>query len=220
MSGMAEFGPPAGWKWNPDGIWYREYGSTGQYVAHQGSKLLSRIDKIGNWKWENSYARRMRAHIGETVLTLPALAGPVLCLGARFGHEVEAWRPFCRLAVGIDVAPGDHSWVLQGDMHDLGRRWPPGGFCLVYTNVLDHSRNLALVMEGIGNALDKQGLFVADVAFTSENGTLPMHWESCWWDNVGALERALGKMLSGFRIEGRRDITFPWPGRQVVWRRG
>ena len=202
--------PPNGWERTDGGIWYRRYKDNERYVRHQASKLqtLRAGAAEADYRWGGIYHRRMGEHIREIAERLPAKF-PVLCLGARWGHEVEAWTQQGYMAIGMDVAPGDERWVLTGDMHSLGDRWPAGSFGIVYTNALDHSRDLESVAGHVKRLLGKDGLFIADAASTGEVGRMPGNWEACWWDNVDCLAAELGK---AFRLFGREPIEFPWPG--------
>ena len=68
---------------------------------------------------------------------------PVLCVGARLGAEVRAFRQFARARSrsGRICAGERNPWVLWGDAHKL--EFEAGSFGTVYTNVLDHIRDPA-----------------------------------------------------------------------------
>ena len=203
--------PGDGWERTDRGIWYRRYKDNERYVRHQASKLQGRLQEteaVAEWRWDNEYWHGMREHITQVAERLPGRE-PVLCLGARFGHEVAAWNQQGRLSVGIDVMPGNSYWVMEGDMQDILPRWPEGAFGAVYTNAFDHSRDLERLAGHVKRLLGKDGLFIVDAVSTGEVGRMPGNWEACWWDNVDCLAAELGKV---FRLFGREPIEFPWPG--------
>ena len=129
--------------------------------VRQASKLASKAyaTKIVGWDkiFERDLARRVR-RFGEHV------HAPVLCVGARLGAEVRAFRQFApgTLAIGTDFAPGERNpWVLWGDAHKL--EFEAGSFGTVYTNVLDHIRDPAQFAREAHRVLWPQGTLWIDM---------------------------------------------------------
>ena len=107
--------------------------------VHQGSKLTSMHTTIA--RWDHDFERQLTHR-----LRLPRFVGhiesPVLCVGARLGAEVKAFRAAVPglLSVGTDYNPGNRNpYVMWGDAHSL--QFSPNSLAVLYTNVLDHIRN-------------------------------------------------------------------------------
>ena len=103
----------------------------------QGSKLARNGAMVAAWdrEFEGQLLRRLRQQADS-------IASPVLCVGARLGAEVRAFRAAVPqlLAVGTDFNPGSRNpFVMWGDAHEL--QFSDASFAVVYTNVLDHIRN-------------------------------------------------------------------------------
>src|ERR1700752_401354 len=93
----------------------REYASYDDYVAHQRSKLAT----IKNPKRKrevllNGLRERLGPHPENTRGT------SVICLGARYGAECEAFIERGAFAVGVDLNPGpSNRFVVTGDFHAM-----------------------------------------------------------------------------------------------------
>jgi len=92
-----------------------------------------------------------------------SLAGEtVLCIGARLGGEVRAFKSLGALGIGIDLNPGSGSLdVVAGDMEDVP--FPPRTFSFVYTNVLDHVYRVDGLVAEVCRVLRPSGLLLAAV---------------------------------------------------------
>jgi SAM-dependent methyltransferase len=85
----------------------------------------------------------------------------VLCLGARLGGEVRAFRSLGALAIGIDLNPGPiNAVVLPGDFHHLP--FAASTFDLIFTNVIGHAFDLARLEHEICRVLKPRGGFLMD----------------------------------------------------------
>lgn len=78
----------------------------------------------------------------------------ILCLGARFGEEVRAFRKIGYEAIGIDLWADEGDLVVKGDWNDLP--WE-NEFDVIYTNSIDHAWNLETMIDQILKALKKKG---------------------------------------------------------------
>ena len=86
----------------------------------------------------------------------------IICLGARLGGEVRAFKSMGALAVGIDLNPGESSLdVLSGDFHDIA--FPDESFDFGYSNVLDHIFDQDKFASEMARILKPGGIFFASV---------------------------------------------------------
>ena len=84
----------------------------------------------------------------------------VLCLGARLGGEVRAFKALGALAVGVDVEPGNGNMdVLVGDFEHLA--FADASFDFAYSNVLDHVHDLRIFGSEVCRVLKPGGIFFA-----------------------------------------------------------
>ena len=107
--------------------------------VHQGSKLTSMHTTIA--RWDHDFERQL-THRLRLPRFVGHIASPVLCVGARLGAEVKAFRAAVPglLSVGTDYNPGNRNpYVMWGDAHSL--QFSPNSLAVLYTNVLDHIRN-------------------------------------------------------------------------------
>ena len=129
----------------------RKYNTYKEYVAHQSSKLdkmRSRIDK---------HDRELEDFIHKTHKP----KGRVLCLAARLGGEIRAFKRHGCDAIGIDLNPGDDNPdVVYGDFHDI-----PFGceFDYLYTNSIDHVLKLNTFFRECRRVLKPGGTFIIDI---------------------------------------------------------
>ena len=167
-----------------DGITYRKYkfNEYNSYLKHQSFKfffykevLLSIFNKnvssfLNNFKKikieKNSY---------------------ILCLGARTGAEVKAFRKLGFFSIGIDLAyPKNSPYVIYGDFHNLD--FPEKSFDLIYSNTLDHVYNHEKFVKEILRVLKKNGKILFDIQKgineNNENNKIAIgQFETCGWDH-------------------------------------
>ncbi|RME29744.1 class I SAM-dependent methyltransferase [Candidatus Parcubacteria bacterium] len=124
-----------------DGSVVRKYLSYGVYRVHQKLKLCliaGHLQKDYEPKFENALFERLQ-DLRE--LGILKKKGAALCLAARLGAEVRAFRRAGFFAVGIDLNPGKRNpWVLPGDFHNL--QFANESVDVVYSNSLDHVLDL------------------------------------------------------------------------------
>ena len=121
----------------------RAYATYAEYMAHQASKLDAHNDEYLT-RWLDRVGKFQR-RFKPMVKDIP-LEGRVLCLGARLGEEVVAFRRLGLDAIGVDLNPGENNqYVEQGDFHALP--YKDGQFKTVYSNVLDHVLDLDKFMK-------------------------------------------------------------------------
>lgn len=134
-----------------------KYKSYDDYVQHQRSKLSIRLDKI------RRIDSLQRLEYTKYLTELDMFRGKnVLCLGARLGGEVQAFRSAGALAIGIDLEPGEgNQYVLTGDFHNI--QFGNHLFDYVFTNVLDHAFDLGALRSEICRVLKPRGgVFLVD----------------------------------------------------------
>jgi SAM-dependent methyltransferase len=191
------------WRSVAPGVTQRQYGSYEQYVAHQRSKL-AQLDLTG---YEERY---------ETALTerLGSFAGrSVLCLGARLGAEVRAFRNVGAFAIGVDLNPGkDNRYVLPGDFHALD--FPDACVDVVFTNSLDHAFDLPRLAKECGRVTKPGGLAVLEVVAGQDEGGSFRSYEATSWSSVSQVVQAFAS-AGGFSEVRQCPFEVPWAGLHV-----
>jgi SAM-dependent methyltransferase len=142
-------------------LYKRKYQDYQHYLCHQGEKLSKNIEhfqEISIEKFEN-----FREILRDISPKIPG--GKVLCLGARLGEEVRAFRDWGHAdAVGIDINPGpNNEYVIEGDFHNIP--FENAVFDGVYCNCLDHAWDLRAVSQETARVLKPNGILVLDVPF-------------------------------------------------------
>jgi len=142
----------------------RKYKSYKQYLAHQSSKLSigvsKNIDKFKNGKFDlrvKFFKRRLKE-------MKKYMVGPkVLCLGARLGEEVVAWRQLgFPETIGIDINPGlNNEYVIKDDFHNMS--FESESFNAAYTNSLDHVWDLRDLSKEISRILVPGGRLILEI---------------------------------------------------------
>ena len=141
-----------------NGIKQRRYESNKQYLKEQAQKLKIRPE------WAKNTSDGLRFRLGQR-LELYAdhipKTGSVLCLGARIGGEVEAFIEHGYFSVGVDINPGkSNKHVLYGDFHEL--QFADSSIDIIYTNSLDHVRDLDKVINEVARTLQSGGIFMTE----------------------------------------------------------
>ncbi len=85
-----------------------------------------------------------------------------LCLGARTGAEVNAFRKLNFFSIGIDINyPKNSPYVIFGDFHNL--QFPNESFDIVYSNCIDHTYDLNKFVNEAKRVCKKDGLIIFDL---------------------------------------------------------
>jgi SAM-dependent methyltransferase len=200
------------WRQGDGEVASRVFGSYDQYLKLQKSKLAYLDLNAHERKFRSTLAARMR----EGGLVTPRAR--ILCLGARLGAEVAAFRDLGAFAVGVDLNPGfENPWVLYGDFHRL--EFPDGCVDLVYSNSLDHCFDLARVLAEVQRVLVRDGLFVveADPGEREQNGIEPDLWASFKWPTIDSLVCRIEDC--GFSLRSRSHFQYPRGGTCLVFER-
>ena len=140
---------------------YRKYKDYDGYLRHQPVNLRRRYAYFQ--KQFDARCRRIGSRIeaGFVKMTLPK--GPILCLGARLGEEVKAFRDLGFSALGIDLYPGENNpYVVKGDFHNL--QFDNQEFGGIYTNAIDHAFDLPKIASECFRVLRDDGFMFLDIS--------------------------------------------------------
>ena len=85
----------------------------------------------------------------------------ILCLGARYGEEVEALQKFGYNAIGIDLVPYA-PWVVEGDFHKIP--FEENTFSVLYSNSIDHIRDFPLFASEVCRVLTNDGWLLVKIS--------------------------------------------------------
>jgi len=187
-------------------IFYREYDNYKEYLAHQASKLDVLLKKKNKWTQcvrPECFDKRVRKFTKNLKRYLPYLIeGNVLCLGARNGAEVKAFRRLgVKEAIGIDLNPGeDNKYVIHGDFHNM--EFEDNSFQNVFTNSLDHILDIRKLSKEIHRILVPSGRIVLEIShfldFEEENRQEDLKkenkYESFCCDNFRDIEDGFKEM--------------------------
>ena len=201
---------PDTWAKAGDGTSGRQYDGYGQYIAHQTSILglidLTDYDKAFRPALKERIERNGLAHCRDAVL----------CLAARIGTEVKAFRDIGCFAVGTDInnRPGDPC-VLYGDFQKI--EFPDGSADVVYTNSMDHVYDVQRVLSEIARVLRPSGTFVLEIAHGGKHGIEPGPYEAFWWESIDDLAAIVER--HGFAPVLSEPFEIPYPGEMRVFRR-
>jgi SAM-dependent methyltransferase len=184
------------WEELPDGFRRRAYQSDEEYREKQAQKLTS---KLG---WCRSVDQdcydKLLAVLHRYPITAPGMS--VLCLGARLGGEVRAFREMGCFAVGIDLNPGENNTlVLYGDFHHI--QFANSSLDIVFTNSLDHVLYLANLLAEVKRILKPGGIFFIESKVGYANrpgGRMSDHWDCFEWETIKKLQAAIE--AGGFQL--------------------
>lgn len=140
------------------GVGRRNYATYEEYIRHQAEKLGRDVDGIRQCdrEYEEIVTSRYRS-------LLDFRGKSILCLGARLGGEVRAFKSLGALAVGIDIEPGPgNCHVLNGDFHNI--LFPDGCFDFAFTNAVDHVLDLNRFVSEVARVLKKGGYLLVELA--------------------------------------------------------
>ena len=137
------------------GVRARRYRDYGHYVRHQAAKLRRQFETL------HAHDIAYEEIVFARYAALPLRGRSMLCLGARLGGEVRAFRRLGALALGVDLEPGPHNrHVLPGDVHAL--QFADGVFDYAFTNILDHVLDLEAFATEVLRVLRRDGVLIAE----------------------------------------------------------
>jgi len=192
------------------GLRARRYPSYEAYVDHQRQKLHAVGEPIVE------HDRQYEEIVFQRYGNLMDWRGKcVLCIGARLGGEVRAFKRLGALAIGIDLEPGGRSeHVLVGDCHKIA--FPDSVFDAAFTNVLDHLLDVPVAVGEFARVLKPEGTIYIEVADAP-----PGNYEAVDLAGPGVVESLLA---SHFVIKQRLPIStttnyVSWRGETLCCRR-
>ena len=129
-----------------------------------------------------------------------------LCLAARTGAEVLAFRKLGLFCIGIDlIFPKDSPYVLYGDFHHLN--FPDGSFDIVYSNSLDHSFNINQLVSEAKRVLKNDGIICFHLQKgVDENKKNNLgEFESLGWDHTDYIIKNI--LENNLVIDSKKDLN-------------
>ena len=130
---------------------YKEYASYEDYLADQVEKLNLREDYVRQKSRRKYFDFCADFACFENYLDKGC---KILCLGARFGEEVRAFRALGYDAIGIDLWGAEGDLVIKGDWNDLPFE---NELDVIYTNSIDHAWSVDMLVGQIKKALKPAG---------------------------------------------------------------
>ena len=182
---------------------YRKYASTEDYARDQGSKVRDNLEglKAKSDRKYDEFLIRFRDYV--EYLSNPPTGYSILCLGARLGEEVLAFRRLgFLLSVGIDLNPIDSKVVAKGNWNDLP--YIAGTFQAVYTNSVDHASSIARFSSEVSRVLLPDGVLIIELLKKHSRSDKSIearfndgfHYESMLWNR----EQDVLDGLQGFTV--------------------
>jgi SAM-dependent methyltransferase len=191
----------------------RKYKSYKDYLHHQSRKLDTGIrKKVKKFMPEhfsksvNSFEKRIRKFKDQVD------DGKILCLGARLGAEVVAFRNLGFLdTIGIDINPGkNNKYVIKGDFHNM--EFDDKSIDIIYCNCIDHCWDLGLLSKEMDRILRDSGKLVLEIDHLTKNKKRNRDWieryskyESVLYDGIKDIEKG----LKDFKIIFKSDSAHP-----------
>lgn len=176
------------------GVLCRHYHDYRSYVDHQASKLSSKTSGI--FEYDKQYEDIVAARY-EDVQNFHGAR--VICLGARLGGEVRAFKRLGALAVGIDIEPGPkNEHVLHGDFHEV--QFPDSSFDVAFSNAFDHVLDPASFLSEVNRLLVPGGTFYLEVTKS------PIREDSYEVLDTSRFDALLPLFAPYFRVEWRKVI--------------
>ncbi len=137
----------------------RNYDSYEEYLEHQGKKLALKFDGIKKYDlgYEKLLVERYQSIFNFKNTTM-------LCLAARLGGEVRAFKTMGSVAIGIDIEPGSkNEHVMYGDFHSIA--FPDNSFDFLFTNALDHAFDLDQFFKECFRVIKNEGKFILELGW-------------------------------------------------------
>lgn len=165
-------------------IHYKEYDNYDLYLKDQVQKIKEQEDQV-----RAKGDRQFNDFLSYFAKFKPLVSGRVLCLGARFGAEVRAFRELGFDAIGLDLLGDEGDLVVGGDWNKMP--FKENEFDTIYTNSIDHASDIKTEIGEVKRVLKCGGTLILDL--------LPKHagdykqirmkfsdnrrYESCLWND-------------------------------------
>ena len=191
----------------------RNYADYQQYLDHQKTKLPILQKYQPEWipAYDSKYLPVLTERLKKSHDIQYWHGKKVLCLGARQGTEVRAFRSVGAFAVGIDICvfePEKNPYVMYGDFQHI--EFPDNTVDVVFMNVMDHVYDAKMLIEEIKRVLVKGGLFITEIIDGADKRKKLGFFESMWWESTTDCVKFFES--SGLTSVEQYDITKPWTG--------
>lgn len=142
----------------------RTYPSYEEYIEHQKIKSSTRTVRR---RLKKSFDEKIDLFVKrfKNIVYIPT-GSRILCLGARFGSEVEAWKKLGMDGIGIDLVPMPEHNVVYGDFHSIP--FPDSSFDATYSNSCDHSNDIHQFLSESRRVLKIGGIMVLDLMLSGK----------------------------------------------------
>lgn len=192
-------------------------GNYEEYLEHQKEKLNLYLNHAGKEKALRRLAKNHYKALMKRLRSYNLKGKSVLCLAARLGQEVKAFRHLGAFAVGIDLNPGpDNLFVHHGDFHNL--EFSGESVDVVYTNSLDHAFNSDKIAAEVHRVLKKDGLLILEIQEGDNAGVPAEQYETTWWDSVDDMLKVFSK--TGFHVNKQMSIETPFKSQHALLTKG
>jgi len=206
---------------------HKIYETYDEYLKHQGSKINEEkylLRRLSKWttrveNFQKKFKLLQLLHIIEP-------NSRILCLAARLGEEVKAFRNLGYDAIGIDINPGDPQllkmfhlpkeletkdrYVIYGDFHKIP--FPDNEFDYCFSNSIDHSLYVEKLSSEMYRVLKDKGRAVLEVV---------KHWkefEVFAWEDTSELITLFEKFGQWGKVslENRIEIVLDNPRQYLI----
>jgi SAM-dependent methyltransferase len=172
-----------------------------EYVLHQASKLPNHLPEI------TAQDEDYEQIVYNRYINMPLTGKTVLCLGARLGGEVRAFKRLGALAIGIDLNPGTNNPdVLYGDFHRIN--FSESLFDVVFCNSIDHVYYMELFLTEVLKVLIPGGLFLCEIAIQKAGP-----YETIDTQDISGLKAMISDFFQVMTIE---KINNGWKGELLI----
>lgn len=174
-----------------------------QSKIHESHEMRIKIHAIDIGR-QDQVARQFEKSAADGVAGVHSFRGEsVLCLGARLGGEVRAFKSLGALAIGVDLEPGkDNMDVVVGDFENLA--FADATFSFAYSNVLDHLHNIQKFGAEVCRVIKPGGFFFA--ALFSGKGDRWNGKQGVTADSYESLKTALSPMFKMVEVTRISEI--------------
>jgi len=180
----------------------RDYDTHEEYIEHQGGKLnnYSRYVESLDKKYEGIVMDRYQG-------LFKFKGKSMVCLGARLGGEVKAFKRLGALAIGIDINPGEkNEHVLYGDFHEI--KFENRTFDFIFCNAIDHVLYMDVFLDECARVLKPKGVMLFEVAIQAMGDH-----EVIDTQDIEPIKKALSE---SFTITQESDINNGWDGKLLI----
>lgn len=185
-------------------MYTRNYDSYEKYIKHQKKKTTypgrKKRAKLAWGKTKKKFIKRFKCL--DNYITI----GKALCLGSRFGVEVEVLQDKGFDAIGIDLVAFP-PYTIEGDFHNIP--FEDNTFDLIFSNSVDHVLNLDKFSKEIERVLKPEGYILFNIYLGHFR-----RYESLRIDKIDELMSFFGNFSVISEITRGREKT----GRELILR--